>query len=599
MTVFTLQKESIYAIPVIHYTMELAMHVKRAFDHLQPDCVAVELPESIQEVALHGASRLPDISIIQSNDLYYMCEPCDAAFEALRSAIDSSCSAYCIDLDVLDYPLYKDILPDPYSMIHIGLKSYYEAYLNSMKDVKKEPLDHQRELYMAHRLKELSFHYEKILFIGGFHHVESVLELLSSPRNLTPTEPKRERPSIRLATLSEDSCRDVMAECGWVSYAYELWRHRAASNFLDRQRIILDLYKTAAERYRETTGNAFLGYHLRNTMKFARNYALLHNRLLPDLFETLSAAKGCVDHNYAYETWYLATHYPYRKNIDNLEELNLSIEEVWGHPKQIRFHLKQKSRKGLEFQRRQKDRQNIRLHPPAPFSICSYPPEDIVIENFGEFLKKKGNLLLSEEAGRTIPFTTSLEDGIETRETIRHLYEHKLYVKVRGRPPGAVGSVVVIFDEDGTEEISYTEKFPWKTTWHGEHTQESDMAFYATHLNQNVVGPGISRCEYGGFMMSYPPRRLVDIWHDPDYAECHTKAELLLMAAIDYAVKPIIVFVAEKAPRSKMKSFANRFDKKIVYIPLGQLSAIMRNKIRVFHVLDGHDKREIAGDYVF
>ncbi len=38
-------------------------------------------------------------------------------------------------------------------------------------------------------------------------------------------------------------------------------------------------------------------------------------------------------------------------------------------------------------------------------------------------------------------------------------------------------------------------------------------------------------------MMSYPPRRMWDIWKDPDYAECRNKSEVLLMAAIDYALK--------------------------------------------------------------
>lgn len=125
------------------------------------------------------------------------------------------------------------------------------------------------------------------------------------------------------------------------------------------------------------------------------------------------------------------------------------------------------------------------------------------------------------------------------------------------------------------------------------------MAFYSTPMSQQIVGPGISRCEYGGFMMSYPPRRLFDIWSDPDYQECRTKSEVLLMAAIDYAVKPLIVYVASKPPRSLIKSFARRYGKKIVYIPLGQLSPITLNKLRVFHVLDGHGKRSIADEYIF
>ena len=99
--------------------------------------------------------------------------------------------------------------------------------------------------------------------------------------------------------------------------------------------------------------------------------------------------------------------------------------------------------------------------------------------------------------------------------------------------------------------------------------------------------------------MSYPPRRMYDVWHDPDYEGCRTKAEVLLMAAIDYAVKPLISYVGSKPPRSQLKSYARRFGKKIVYIPIGQLSPVTLNKIRAFHVLDGYDKREMADEYIF
>ncbi len=35
-------------------------------------------------------------------------------------------------------------------------------------------------------------------------------------------------------------------------------------------------------------------------------------------------------------------------------------------------------------------------------------------------------------------------------------------------------------------------------TWLGEHSQESDMAFYSTPPGVDVVGPGISRMEHAG-----------------------------------------------------------------------------------------------------
>jgi len=599
---FYRQKGNVYALPILHYKMELAQEAKKAVELLKPDCIAVELPESFTSHFRRAAERLPDVSVIkvsgQNQPLYFFAEPCDAAFEGLRSGIEKGISTYCIDLDVEDYPLVREPFPDPYAVVHIGLKPYYEAYLEKIRHASPHALDQQREIYMARRLKELSLQYEKVLFIGGFYHIESVLHFLD--RDFFPTLFPTQREEIIFATLTEESCREVMNEWGWITSAYEEWRtHYHTLGALDRQRLIYHLYKTAGEFYKENTGNSFHVHSLRTTMKFVRNYSLLHLQLMPDLFKILAAAKGCVDHNYAYEVWALATEYPYRKNIDNLPELSLTPEEVWGEAKQIRFHLKKKSQKGLEFQKRRKSSSFTHYSPPSPFSICSFPPEDVVVENFGHFLKKKGNLLLSEEGARTIPFTSSLEEGIDTRETIRKWFEGRLYVKAKGKPPGTAGTVVVVFNEDNEEENIKGEKYPWKTTWIGEHHQESDMAFYATPTTRNVVGPGISRCEYGGFMMSTPPRRLFDIWSDPDYFVCRSKAEILLMAAIDYAIKPIIVYVSNKPPRSKLKTYAARFGKKIVYLPIGQLSPQMLNKIRVFHVLDGHDKREIAGDYIF
>jgi hypothetical protein len=391
MNPYFLQKGHLYAVPVIHYNMEIAAQVKIAFDQLQPDCVAVELPETMQSKMLHAASRLPDISIVVTyqsdyNPLYFMCEPCDPLFEALRSASESQIDAYCIDLDIDRYPEVRELIPDPYAIHRLGLKVYYDMYIQAMR---KNPLqtsfDHERETHMARRLKELCLRYDKVLFIGGMAHIASIFKLID--QYAFPDFKHANREVVELCTLTPESCRDVLAEWGYLSTQYE--KKRTA--FLqegppDRQKIIFQLYREASEAYIENTGNAFPGYHLRNIMKFVRNYALINGQLMPDLFQILTAAKGCVDHNYAYEVWELATHYVYRRNVDGLPELNLTIEDIWGHSKLIRFHLKEKGRKNSIFPRQRKDRSSFRFRPPSPFTICSYPPEDVAIENFGNFL---------------------------------------------------------------------------------------------------------------------------------------------------------------------------------------------------------------------
>lgn len=581
--------------------MECAAEVRRAYLALKPEAVAVELPQTLSSYFLHGVSRLPDLSVVRMSQekkdpLTIMIEPCDGCMEGLRSALDDKKAAYCIDLDVSDYPEYQEPFPDPYSFHKIGLQGYYEAYLAAGGTTEKGQLDQMREEQMARRLKELSLTHDSILFVCGMAHLERIRKLLHKSSFATHLPAERER--VELCTLTEKAAREVMAEYGWLTSYYEAQREQLEA-IPDRQRALFELYKKAIKPYEARAAVHFPVHQLSNLMKFGRNYALIGERLTPSLFQLLTAAKGCVSHAYAYEVWELATNTPFLKNIDGLEALDLTIEQVWGHSKIIRFHLAPPSRKPFGFLPRRKDRPNFQFEPTSPFGICSYPPEDVKVEKFGDFLHKKALNLLSEQGARTIPFSTSLEDGIDMKETLRHFATRALYVKTKGKPPGGVSSVVMIFDEDSRpDDPSFQPQYPWQVTWIGEHSQESDMAFYATPLKQELIGPGISRCRYGGFMLSSPPRRLFDIWSDPAYKELTSKAEMLLAAAIDYAVKPVIVYVAAKPPKEKIKHLAQWYGKKIAYIPIGQLSAIELERLRTFHVLDGHSRRQGAEEYI-
>ena len=137
------------------------------------------------------------------------------------------------------------------------------------------------------------------------------------------------------------------------------------------------------------------------------------------------------------------------------------------------------------------------------------------------------------------------------------------------------------------------------TTWLGEHQNESDMAFYSTFPFDHLIGPGIGRAEYGGFLMSLPARRMYDVWADPDYDFAETKAERLLLAGLDYSIQKYVVYVAAKPPRSIFRNIAARFGRTIVYLPIGQLSPVTMKKIRVVHVLDGYDKRDSAKEFIW
>jgi len=227
-------------------------------------------------------------------------------------------------------------------------------------------------------------------------------------------------------------------------------------------------------------------------------------------------------------------------------------------------------------------------------TICSYPPEDLIVEDFGRYLRRRGTSVLTEERARTVPFTTSILDGIDVRETIRSWHDGRIMVRELGRAPGDVGSVVVVFDADEDDA-----RYPHLQTWHGEHEQESDMAFYCTDPLQGVVGPGICRVTYGGFLLSHPPRRLADVWTDPDYRPAESKAEVLLLAALDYCTERVVVYVAARPPRPVLQRLAGRLGLKVLYLPLGSLSPTTLRRVRKMHILSGHAKRNAARDYIW
>jgi hypothetical protein len=225
--------------------------------------------------------------------------------------------------------------------------------------------------------------------------------------------------------------------------------------------------------------------------------------------------------------------------------------------------------------------------------LVSYPPEDIVIENYFNYLRKKAKKILEEGFTRSVEFKGSIMDGIDIKETIRNLHLDKIFVKEQIPVKGDIGTVVIIFDE----RDDYI-KYPFQITWYAEHEQESDLAFYSTSYDEKLVGPGISKAEYGGLLSVFPPRGIFEVWSDPRLDKARNRQERLLMAGIMYADKKYILYVAPKPPRNYFYSLAERMGHHIMFIPLTDLSQNMLKRIRTFHMLSDRRLRSIANRYI-
>ena len=597
--------QNVRLVPILHNRMEFAIEVRRQFEEFRPDRVAVEYPDTLGEKILQGVKRLPLLSVVYYEDkdgafTYLLLEPTDGQVEAVRMALSEGLPIHFIDRDTSGYPLDYSPMPDPYAVKKIGHFLYSQAYLKVSQTHTSFPEDTLREKTVAYHLQRLSRKGERILFVGGLSHLPGLQDLLDQPQ--TQVIGRRKREGVGLAHLHKESSQEVLSEIPYLAAAYERTRSSDGLDKMDRLKIISQLISIAAKNHWKRNKEELSRTQIRILHKFARNYALLTGYLVPNFYQLIVAARGAADDNFAYEVWEKGSEYPWQTEEPSLPILHLKGEDIFLDQKRIRFHrrLKTMRRRLIPIPVRKKKRERY----PGEwrkefkgFSICSYPPEDVVIEGYGHYLKKKAFEIKSEENSRIEPFMCSMMEGLDIRETIRDLKRGTIYVKAERPLKGKVGSVVVIFDADLAKEGS-EENFPWCVTWLGEHAQESDMAFYSTPAGEIMDGPGISRCQYGGFMLTYPPMRVYDIWKDPFFDFARNKPERLLMAALDYCLEKHVVYMSATPPSGWCHSMAARLGKKIIYLPIGSFSPVTLKKIRQFHVLDGHPVRKYAHKYV-
>jgi hypothetical protein len=589
--------------PVVPGRVEFAAELRKLLLLEKPPIIAVELPGFLADSYQRALQRLPQLSVIlyipETNDdenpaVYVPVEPADPFTEAVRSAYELGSEILFLEPDSADRPHLPDTYPDTYSVQRIGLEKYIEAYRVWPQPRNDDVTAHANA--MAWKLQGADPS-ANVVVVVSLNLLDPLLDAMESPQEPPPRHPKHF--DVQLLNPHPECLAEITVEYPYLQERYEFSRlDLADEGRLDRPKVQLALMREAEAKYLESTGEKVAHWQRRLIARYTRNLAHMSGDLIANVYDLAVAARSIVDDNYGWEVWQMANRYLAQHEHSDLETVRLTASEIWINTKRLRIRRRLPRPKqrlkpaGIKPRKREKTPGEWAKQTTGE-AICSYPPEDILIEEYGRFLKKKAKALLSEERVRVEPFTTSLLDGIDLRETIRNWYQKKIYVRQADRLAGEVGAVVIIFDEDIGDRYQYL------TTWLGEHQNESDMAFYSTFPFDHIVGPGIGRAEYGGLLMTLPPRRLFDVWSDDDYQFAESKPERLLMAALDYSVERFVVYVASKPPRSIFRSIAAHLNRKILYVPIGALSPTKVKRLRVVHVLDSYERRADAKDYLW
>ena len=186
--------------------------------------------------------------------------------------------------------------------------------------------------------------------------------------------------------------------------------------------------REAEAKYTASTGEKLAHWQRRMIARYTRNLAHISGDLVASVYDLAVAARSVVDDNYGWEVWQMANRYLAQQEISDLETVRLSASEIWINTKRLRIRRRLPRPKqrlkpaGLKPRKREKT--------PGEWAKPDHRRRDLLLSAGGSgdrrirpFLKKKAKAMLSEERVRVEPFTTSILDGIDIRETIRNWHQ--------------------------------------------------------------------------------------------------------------------------------------------------------------------------------
>ncbi len=591
--------------------------------------------------------------------IHFIMEPLEPIVEAARSAFEADIPIHAADRLIEGiYAWTDERFPDTYSLNELSLHELFEMYRKELPGPARagdlrlqfvDFVDYIREISLAERIRQLA-HFQdpaedSILLVCGMKHLPSIERLLNLSAEAFNEEKEKAEVSLSTAGLpaleysdseSSDSTQEgpsseqdkepleelldwndrvnssrdeveisilsrkhpeVLTQPGYYNTAWNLARkhHRALPGF-DRIRLQRQVFRETRHRYERESGEIFPPQREKIFFQFARNWSFLNQKLLPDTYQLVLSARAFGNDNFA-RIFHDILMFLREPGPSPFQEKEITLDDLFRHHKLIRFRLKRRIKRRVPPPRITRNIQREKY--PGQWrdlwdgsGICSYPPEDVVLEDFGKYLQNRAKSIMKASEEKTLEFSSSLLDGIDYRETIRNFHSGKIFVRDQHKKAIDAGSVVIIFDED-------EDKHPWQVVWWGEHHQESDMAFFSTFPGDQVVGPGICRCTYGGLMLTFPPGRIHDIWNDPGYDRFDKPADRLLLAGLEYNTRNAVVHLAHKPPPPYMTQLANRLGQKIVHIPISTVNPVILGRVRRFHVLSGKEKRDDADDFIW
>ena len=595
-------------LPAVHGSGSFAREIRNRILSTKCDCLAVALPPEFQSSVEEGIDLLPQITLAtqlepEGSLNYVPIDPSQPIISGLRVAKQEGIARRFIDWSTSNYETRHTHFPDTFSLQKVSYEKFASTLLLTLKRPEEKSQHYWRAYWMAYQLHCLEMDFSNILVICSVLDWPWIKEAFDERKQYKKPADGIATPSLN--RVDNNTLFFALTEFPFITYLYEKKRQemRADNNApIDGVKEILlrarDLFlKKHKIRYHNLTSQTF-----QILLQYLRNLTLMESRLLPDLYTLVNSAKQFGGDPFAISVLEAARDYPFdESDIDGSDTISLGIDKgVFDAEDSTPTGMKNRLLE-TQFEWRTLDlkpepdidkKQNWK-HKWDPHGQCSWPPEDEKIENLNTHVREQTRLLLGHDLARTEKFTSSVKDGIDIRDTLRHWYTGDIYVKEIPPSRGEVEIIVFLFDPEPDPN-----RYNWRQTWYAEHKDESTLCFYATEYMENLIGPGIGQANYGGCMMLFPPRPILDIWQDPRLRFSETLEEKLLEAAFFHSREKNITVVSPCSPQMSWRRLARRYGKKIIHIPLKRFSNQTIEKVRRFHVLNGKDIRSYAKRFI-
>jgi hypothetical protein len=600
-------------IPVIHGSGSYALALRRWLLDCPFDALAVPLPPSFAAPGEEGVLRLPVVSAVvqrvresegHSYGTMVPIDPCQGVIAALRFAWSERKEVEWIDRETDRFEVESLVLPDPFAVEMTNLERFCCAVLPAIP-TPHAASDWDRIRHMANRLLEMRARYSKVLALCHLNDWPWLREAVRCGDAREDADSMGDGVSVvsEPTNYAIDSRTHIFlhGELPFVTALYE----RARANLDDDARLAVEglkeLFLSARASYRADLGQRarqITPLLISQCLKYIRNQTLLERRLTPSLYTIVRSAQQMMGDMFAIHLVHAAREYAFDEPVP-WPTMKIGIEQgefpdAGIMPLQSRLPGPEMEWKNLELNRpplkQDKRKWASRWN---PYQQCSWPEEDTRIESFRNRIVERARGMIGADLARSEKFSTSLMDGLDLRETLRHWYDGSLYVKILPPSIGHLDATVMLFEHEPDPR-----QYAWRATWYAEHGEESTLAFFAIPFAQEILGPGVAVSTYGGAMFLYPPRPIEDIWSDPRLDFADTLEQRLVAAACLHAEARHVALLSPAAPGLALRQIAKRFRRKLVHVPLSHFADSVVQQLRLFHVLNGKHVRSYASHFI-